>query len=362
MEFRLVATTVAVIACACVAHAVTPGDGPGGVGTTDGSSQLALWVKADTLGLANGAPVPNWDDASGNGRALAQPNAALQPQFIAGALGGYPVVRFTADYFNSLVLPSTSNEFAIVAVVKPTKTGAYHNIVEGQGGVRPMLWIDTLGNYEFNFNTGAVTAASGAYDVVFAIKRNAGPQFSQLCLNGPTVTASSPNGFNIAASQTYTLFNRSGASAFNGDVAELIVYSTALSSAEIGKIGYYLQQKYSLPSNFPLPFPILSSYQQNPVTYVVNEAITPNLPIVSGGTPTNFTIDPALPAGLALDPTTGAISGTPTALVPQNNYRVTATFTGEPDSSTQLSLGVTTPTLVGYSRSPVIFTGGGLPR
>ncbi len=124
------------------AFAVTPGDGPGGVGTTDGTSQLELWVKADALGQANGTPVSSWSDSSGNTRPLAQANAAVKPVFMTGVLNGQPVVRFTADYFSSLTLPSTGNEFALVAVVKPTKTGGYHNIFDDEDSNRPMLWID----------------------------------------------------------------------------------------------------------------------------------------------------------------------------------------------------------------------------
>ena len=55
-------------------------------------------------------------------------------------------------------------------------------------------------------------------------------------------------------------------------------------------------------------------YSQNPALYTVGESITPNVPAVLGNV--NFytvdtTTDPPLPAGLALDPLTGVITGTP---------------------------------------------------
>jgi len=53
----------------------------------------------------------------------------------------------------------------------------------------------------------------------------------------------------------------------------------------------------------------------------VNRSNTPLLSI-AGGT---YTIDPALPAGLVLDPTTGAISGTPTSVFPTTQHRVSVT-------------------------------------
>jgi hypothetical protein len=344
------------VAIAFDAAAVTSGDGPGGVGTTDGTSQLELWARADSLNLADGAAVSAWNDASGKGRNLTQGSASLRPAFVANALAGKPIVRFAADSFANLTFPSTNSEFTIVAVIQPTVTGAYHNIIDGVGGTRPMLWVDGLGNYEYNFTTGAVAPSGGGYDVLFAVKRSTGAQISQLYLNGPAVSGSGPNAFTIPASQSYTLFNRSGSQGFNGDIAEFIIYSAALTEAEIGKVGYYLQQKYALSTSFPPPFAVLVGYQEDSAIYGVNVPIPTNAPIVSGGTPTGFSVSPSLPAGLTLNPSTGFISGTPTAITAEASYTVTATFAGQPDSSRQITISVTAPALADYSRSPAVFT------
>jgi hypothetical protein len=53
-----------------------------------------------------------------------------------------------------------------------------------------------------------------------------------------------------------------------------------------------------------------------------------------------FSITPALPAGLALDSTSGIISGLASVASPNTTYTVTATFAGYPASSTSLSLQV----------------------
>jgi Concanavalin A-like lectin/glucanases superfamily/Fn3 associated len=223
---------------ASAARAVTPGDGPGGVGTTDGTSEMELWLKADSLVLASGAQVGAWNDSSGNGRTLVQGSAGLRPVFTAAAGNGLPVVRFTADWFQSLALPAAGNEFAVAAVVKPVRTGAYHNIIDDEDSGRPMLWVDPSGNYEWNFNSGGVFPAGGGYDLVFAIKRGPGPQYSQLHVNGPAVSSGSGVNFTVAGSEVFDFFNRDGGQAFTGDVAELIVFSTALTAEEIGKIGW----------------------------------------------------------------------------------------------------------------------------
>jgi len=58
--------------------------------------------------------------------------------------------------------------------------------------------------------------------------------------------------------------------------------------------------------------------------FTINQAITPLSPTIVGSV-TSYSVSPALPAGLALDPATGVISGTPTQLSAATNYTVTAT-------------------------------------
>jgi hypothetical protein len=48
-------------------------------------------------------------------------------------------------------------------------------------------------------------------------------------------------------------------------------------------------------------------------------------PIVSGGVATGFGVSPALPAGLSLDPSSGQVSGTPTAALAATRFTLTAT-------------------------------------
>ena len=71
------------------------------------------------------------------------------------------------------------------------------------------------------------------------------------------------------------------------------------------------------------PLPVIS--YATPQTYTVGTAITALSPTVSGGTPTGYSVSPALPAGLSLSTTTGAISGTATVAAAAANYTVTAT-------------------------------------
>lgn len=65
------------------------------------------------------------------------------------------------------------------------------------------------------------------------------------------------------------------------------------------------------------------SYLDGSVIYVTGEPITPNTPISDGGEIMQYTVTPPLPAGLALDPQTGVITGTPLAVTAPAVYMVT---------------------------------------
>jgi subtilisin-like proprotein convertase family protein len=74
--------------------------------------------------------------------------------------------------------------------------------------------------------------------------------------------------------------------------------------------------------------PSALTYSSNPATYRIEQEIPLNAPTNSGGAVVSYAVTPALPAGLALNTTTGIISGTPTALSTSANYTINATNTG----------------------------------
>ena len=75
------------------------------------------------------------------------------------------------------------------------------------------------------------------------------------------------------------------------------------------------------------------AYSGSPFTLTKGVAMTTATPSVSGGTVTSWSVSPSLPAGLSLDTSTGAISGTPTAITSAANYTVTATNGGGSNST-----------------------------
>jgi hypothetical protein len=101
------------------------------------------------------------------------------------------------------------------------------------------------------------------------------------------------------------------------------------------------------------------TYLANPVTYTVGTPIASNTPTSGGGAPTGYSVIPALPAGLALNPTTGAITGTPTVVTAAANYTLTASNgTGSTTASLNITVRVAAPASITYSANPATYSVG----
>lgn len=89
----------------------------------------------------------------------------------------------------------------------------------------------------------------------------------------------------------------------------------------------------------PLLPPSDLSYANATATYALGQAIEANVPSSSGGAISNYSISPALPAGLTLDEKSGAITGTPSAVSDPQTYTIkglnTAGFT---DATVQIEV------------------------
>ena len=100
------------------------------------------------------------------------------------------------------------------------------------------------------------------------------------------------------------------------------------------------------------------SYGTTSLTLTRNSPMTTQTPTVGGGTITSWSVSPSLPAGLSLDSSTGAISGTPSAVTSSANYTITATNTGGSDNATITIVVNDIAPVISYSTSSFTLTKG----
>ncbi len=101
------------------------------------------------------------------------------------------------------------------------------------------------------------------------------------------------------------------------------------------------------------------AYTPNTNTYFVGIAITNLTPTVLTGNPTSYSISAALPAGLSFNTTTGAITGTPTAVTAATTYTITASNAGGSGTATEkITIVNPPPPVISYSPSTNIYMVG----
>ena len=101
----------------------------------------------------------------------------------------------------------------------------------------------------------------------------------------------------------------------------------------------------------------LSYSSSAPAIFNVAEAIGPMTPTVTG-TPTAYSVAPALPAGISINATTGVITGTPTIVQASTNYEITASNAGGSTSTTIAILVRDLRPVISYPNSQYTFTVG----
>ena len=145
-----------------------------------------------------------------------------------------------------------------------------------------------------------------------------------------------------------------GSFTYTGDGSGDIKFRIAPSALGSGRFGGAIDDL-----QLSIATPIFAGYSTSPAVYVVGQAIAPNGPLNVSGVASGFTVTPALPAGLSMDPTTGIITGTPSAASPDTQYTITASFPAGQDQAAMLDLTVlANSTLTGYSRSPATYVAG----
>jgi hypothetical protein len=108
-----------------------------------------------------------------------------------------------------------------------------------------------------------------------------------------------------------------------------------------------------ITSTMPKPGPL--SYTKNPAVFTVGPTIAPDTCINRGGAAT-FSVFPALPTGLALNPSTGFITGKPAIAKPRASYVVTASnYGGIARDTLVITVMEAPPGPLAYTENPAIY-------
>lgn len=206
---------------------------------------LVAWYAADQLALADDAAVASWTDLSGNDTHAVQATGASQPTYKTAILNSLPVVRF--DGTDDLLRTA-----AITLIPQPTTWFCVGKRDAVDGNNR--YFFDTRavngqllgGQFFYRIYAGGAGYVTGqVIDTSFHIyQATFNGASSDIRVEGGVATTGDPgstgvNGITIGASGGDTEL-------LDGDLAEIILYDSALSTSDLNSVGEYLADKYAL--------------------------------------------------------------------------------------------------------------------
>jgi len=223
-------------------------------------ASLFLWLDAEQGITLNGPDVAGWADQSGNGNLAFQGSASKQPFFNSTGIGSKPSVAFDASTFENMEVPDSpsidiTSSFTFYVVCNALSDAEAHFISRNQNlgyrwrlitGFKSAVIISDDGvGFEQEISPGSISSAT---DVILEVHYQVGGtvNFTQ---NGVALGGAQVNALSGVFSNSAILFIGSitaVSSFFDGDIAQILLYSTLLSTADRNNNISYLGNRYGI--------------------------------------------------------------------------------------------------------------------
>jgi hypothetical protein len=211
----------------------------------------SLWLDAadaSTFTFSSGNVIQQWRDKSGNNFHVSDATVAEQPTRVSSVLNGLPVVRFDGindQLFNNAATPFTGGVYTTFVVLKATKPTPFQGVLDATptGPSRAEIYLDTNGIHIFRGGGGGDLVngnyASGDY-IVMSAEWNTS---ASIWIDGTNQTTGAL-GTTASSANILQVGNDAGGAHFSGDIAEILIYPTALSAANRQANEQYLTEKW----------------------------------------------------------------------------------------------------------------------
>jgi hypothetical protein len=242
-------------------------DAPHNAGPIGPTIGLSAWFRSDAGTVLDAGKVAQWQDQSGHARHASQPAPVNRPQLIPNALGGKPVLRFdgatnllqfecpvngqcgmTIFLVSSASKNQAGNDLGNYAALQWPEWGGWGAVFISpqQGRIAVRYGTAQWGNLVFWDRQGG---ASGAPSVVSW--RKDGPK-EDLFVQGSLVASPKDKTYPIAHTLDTATIGAGNESRvpplkyFAGDIAEILIFTRAISETERDAIERYLRGKYGI--------------------------------------------------------------------------------------------------------------------
>lgn len=210
---------------------------PGSLNTTSGGGG----TDALTLYATSNGTVAKWYDQTGNGNHFSQSTVANQPQLVSSGAyvntqNGHPCVKFASQFFTCVQAYTAPSNFTILAVCKATSNVAYMGIFKPDQPVTGWLLACESTGAQMGIeraNAGVFKTSTFTINTAFLIDSSYDGSSTTLLLNGTSDANSwSDSGFGAQTASLGAGFQNLTSRAWAGWIAEVIVYSAALSTGD----------------------------------------------------------------------------------------------------------------------------------
>lgn len=234
-------------------------------------SNLVLWLDAsDTSTITeSGSYVSQWDDKSGYGYDAVQSTADVQPLTGTQTLNGSNVIEFDSDWMtlNTYELNGTSlfadadQEFTVFTLGAFSTNSGYFISKAGGAEDERVFGGFAIGGYIDFWVRGRRSTA--VYDFSYDV-----PFISAQKWDGSSLIYYKPEGtpetLDVGSyddnTQDINIGSRTdGAYTLDGLIAEILVFSRALTTEEINQVGNYLSDKWGITWNSSNVVPLTTS-------------------------------------------------------------------------------------------------------
>jgi hypothetical protein len=217
----------------------------------------ALWLS-DT---GNDAAV--WSDISGNGRNATQGTPSQQPTIVTNVRNGRQIRRFNGT--NQRLDVATLDPKTIFAVVNTTTTSTYRSVFGSRssdtGPVDAVYFqagtptrtatfaratvVDTIGGSDLIATAGVI--GSGVWSIISGVRTDTSIQAFLNGVGGAVDTTVNALKNTTASVVGAAYYNDAIADFWPGDIAEIIIFTTTLSTTDRLNVEAYLRAKWSTP-------------------------------------------------------------------------------------------------------------------
>lgn len=250
------------VVCSLIPMILIGQTGPGGVGSRNGSSNLVLWLDANSAIGSHGSTVTSWNDKSGFGNNFTAGSGAVLDK---SSVNGYSSFGFNGvtNYFESAFSASmTPDEFTLFTATNVTSNGNYKCVISNRDdpagtATRGFILYSVPTSNVWEFWTGRLASA---WEPINSGISTAGNWNSQMLSyrnvsNGKSLNIGGADRGTATHSMDKNTFRpiRVGAGRnestpdyfFSGQIGEIIMYNNTLNSAQKIIVNNYLSAKYN---------------------------------------------------------------------------------------------------------------------